>query len=322
MRIAVIGRVLNEDDIIEAFVRHHLAYAERILLLDNGSTDRTLEILRALRAEGAPLTVMQSKAVFFNEREYNTLLYRIADHAFKPDWILPLDVDEFVDTRQASLHDCLAAVPPEVQAARFTLWNYFADGLDTTDLLVPRRNVMRDATNRQVPKCAIRGGFSEQIAVLPGNHETLINGELASPTDVPDVPLAHYPVRHPVQFVLKAAMGRLKVLATGAPSIEAGHSGHYTHMLEALIRNPAEIFGDARRMAGVLPDFPLVEDPIRYAGSDLRYTEPADVIVKSLRSLATFASDLAASHGRLLDQHPEARAKLYEAAVQAEVLLT
>jgi glycosyltransferase involved in cell wall biosynthesis len=316
-----VGRVLNEDDIVEAFVRHHMAYAERILLLDNGSNDRTLEILRALRAEGAPLTVVHSQAVFFNEQEYNTLLYRIADKAFTPDWVLHLDVDEFLDTRRGSLTETLAMVPPEMQAASFALWNYFANGLDASDLLVPRRMVMRDAEDRKILKCAIRGGLSEQITVLPGNHDAVIGGMRVATAHLPDLPLAHYSTRHPVQFIVKAALGRLKVLASGEPSIQNGHSDHYTHMLDALMRNPVEIFGNLERMQGTLPVIPLVEDPLHYAGSDLRYTAPINPIAKAIQSIANYASELAVSHGKLLDADPAARTRLVEASLKAEVII-
>jgi len=59
------SRVLNEDDILEAFVRHHAALVDHHIFLDNGSSDRSLAILRALQAEGLPLTVLQTRAAHF-----------------------------------------------------------------------------------------------------------------------------------------------------------------------------------------------------------------------------------------------------------------
>jgi hypothetical protein len=60
MRLVAASRVLNEDDILEAFVRHHAALVDHHIFLDNGSSDRSLAILRALQAEGLPLTVLQT----------------------------------------------------------------------------------------------------------------------------------------------------------------------------------------------------------------------------------------------------------------------
>jgi predicted transcriptional regulator YdeE len=50
MRLVAITSVKNESDIVEAFVRHTLAASDYLVVLDNGSTDGTLDILRALDA--------------------------------------------------------------------------------------------------------------------------------------------------------------------------------------------------------------------------------------------------------------------------------
>ena len=57
-RIVAISSVKNEIDIIEPFVGHALAHADHIVVAD-GDTDGTLEILRALQHEGLPLTVVE-----------------------------------------------------------------------------------------------------------------------------------------------------------------------------------------------------------------------------------------------------------------------
>ncbi len=51
MRLTAVTRVFNEEDIIEPFIRHHAAFAAAHILLDNGSGDRTLDILASLRRE-------------------------------------------------------------------------------------------------------------------------------------------------------------------------------------------------------------------------------------------------------------------------------
>ncbi|MBQ1762801.1 MAG: glycosyltransferase family 2 protein, partial [Aquincola sp.] len=52
-----LGMVKNEADIVEAFVRHNLHFVDLMVLLDNGSTDGTRDILEALQKEGLPLLV-------------------------------------------------------------------------------------------------------------------------------------------------------------------------------------------------------------------------------------------------------------------------
>ena len=53
MRLAGIAIVRNECDIVEAFVRHNEAVLDRLYILDNDSSDGTLEILQRSRRDTA-----------------------------------------------------------------------------------------------------------------------------------------------------------------------------------------------------------------------------------------------------------------------------
>ena len=324
--LVAVTRVLNEDDIIEAFVRHTLAFVDRMVLLDNGSIDRTAAIVAQLRAEGAPLVLLQARSAAFSEEAHNTLLYHTAREAFAPSWVLPLDADEFLDSRSNDLRSRLAALPPDVPAVRATLRNYFADGLDATDLLVPRRMVMRDATERGVSKCFLRGGLASSLTLEAGNHAAWLGPDsLREPLPLADLPglvLAHYPVRHPVQGVAKAVLGRLKVLAAGGGAERVAQTAnHYSPFLDALCRDPAALLRDGAYMSSTLPPFPLVEDPLPYAGAPLRYTVAGDPVMKALQAAAHAAQQLAQSHGELLDADPAMR-RMVEAQALRTALLT
>ena len=322
MKVVAVSRVMNEDDIIEAFVRHTLAHADHILLLDNGSTDWTMDILAALRAEGLPLTVLQGRAPIHSELQYNTLLYHTADQAFAPDWVLHLDADEFLDTRQADLRARLGAVAADAMAVMLPLRNYFAEGVDATEPLVPRRMVLRDAADRGVRKCMLRGRQSAELTVGAGNHQAWVGGAPVSQAPVSELPLAHYPERHPVQTVIKSALGRFKVLAAGGgPEVVDAINSHYSNVLKLLCDDPGALFHDRARMGGALPAMPLVEDPIRYDGGVLRHTRASDPVMKALRSLANAVELLAASHGALLDANPTARARLHADALRTELVI-
>jgi hypothetical protein len=49
--------VRNEEDILEAFVRHHGTLVDRLAIVDHRSSDRTPEILESLLAERFSLDV-------------------------------------------------------------------------------------------------------------------------------------------------------------------------------------------------------------------------------------------------------------------------
>jgi hypothetical protein len=66
-------------------------------VLDNGSTDGTLDVLHALQREGLPLDVHEDRSLgkFLSQR-VNRLAQEFAVGQYGADWVLPLDADEFV----------------------------------------------------------------------------------------------------------------------------------------------------------------------------------------------------------------------------------
>jgi glycosyltransferase involved in cell wall biosynthesis len=73
VRLITVTRVRNEDDIVEAFVRHHAVLVDHMILLDDGSTDRTPDILAALTAEGLPISVYRGQSATFVESAHKHL---------------------------------------------------------------------------------------------------------------------------------------------------------------------------------------------------------------------------------------------------------
>lgn len=89
-----ISMVRNEADVIRANVLHHLAMGlDRLVIVDNGSTDGTDRVLEDL-ARQFPKVRWSRDDMPFEQSDLFTSLAREA-HAEGADWVLPLDADEF-----------------------------------------------------------------------------------------------------------------------------------------------------------------------------------------------------------------------------------
>ena len=91
-----ISMIKNEADIIEASIRHNLAYVDLMVVIDNASTDGTREILEAMRQEGLPLLIMDDPVFGHFQSEKVTQAYRMVAPVFNPDLVYLLDADEFL----------------------------------------------------------------------------------------------------------------------------------------------------------------------------------------------------------------------------------
>jgi hypothetical protein len=307
VRLVAVSRVLNEEDVIEAMVRHHAALVDHHVILDNGSVDRTIEILAALRAEGVSVSVFQNLSVMFAEEQFNTQLYDVAVGAHAADWVLFLDADEFVDARRVvDLRALLAAVPPQFASLGVQMINYDGPTEATLhEINVAQKFVRRVAAPIGVWKVFVRASAGGQrITINAGNHSVNVDGVFEDPPRQDVFLLAHFPNRGPFHWAGKAVTGWLKVLAAGEMEANPGRSGHYQVTFDHLVKDPQAWISWALQTAGngVPPaSAGLVEDPIVYLGQPLIYTEKVDYAWRSLRLLLANTERLANAHGAVVE---------------------
>lgn len=302
-KIVSVTRILNEDDIIEAFVRHNAAHAGQMLFLDNGSTDRTLDILRALQAEGFALTVFQTLSISFDEMAANSWSYQVASQIFGAGWVVFLDADEFIATPHAVRLSSL--LPAAENAVTVPLINYVQTREDDASIaVVPWRQRWRHPGETGVVKLMLRAGLPD-IVIEAGNHGAYAAGAKLPAVPLPGVALAHYPRRHGWQIVQKMCAGWLKAAAAGRGGML--HSRHYLSPFETLRDRPWEVLlGDY--FSRELDRAQAVEAPLAYLGGPLAYWQKTDPAMKAAQCFLQFAERLALQHGRLIDEAPQARA--------------
>jgi glycosyltransferase involved in cell wall biosynthesis len=308
MKIVGVIRVLNESDIIEAVLRHHLAQIDQVVVLDDGSCDGTVEIIRKLIEEGLKIYLVEERCVFFSEVKKNTFLYNLARDRFGADWVMFFDSDEFLDVSQAgcTLRNYLAALPASVDGIHIRLANYIDSVYDNqSEIIVPKRMVWRHIEPHDVLKVILRAAAGVTIAA--GNHGAQgAHGCLAiSRSD--QIVYGHYYRRSGWQELSKSLIGRLKVMAAGADEVRRGSSAHYCGNFNAIVDKPEKILKE-KGFFFQLPDPRIMHVyPLPYEGGPLRYTATTDYKSKMIRVLLNYGFDLAKEFGAVMDLHPEIR---------------
>jgi glycosyltransferase involved in cell wall biosynthesis len=180
VKIVAATRLFNEDDIVEAFVRHNANFVDHLIFLDNGSVDRTIEILMHLKDEGFSTSLLRQKCCFFLESLQNTILYNTAARYSGADWVVFLDADEFLDTRKSDVawRDRLSGLPGETACLKLNMINYQDSHLDNpAELVVPVRITRRWAEPHNVFKICLRGSLLDSAVVVDaGNHDAFMAG--------------------------------------------------------------------------------------------------------------------------------------------------
>ena len=316
LKIIAVTRVLNEADIIEALVRHTSAYVQHHIFMDNGSADGTVEILSALKQEGFPITVFQSRAVTFNEGDALTFMYNVASSEHSPDSVVYIDADEFIDDRQIEgglvhYHSNLTNADDPIECIRIPMVNYVATSKDNpAEPIVPVR-MRRRLPPSDAYKIILKGCLPQgDILIEHGSHSAHLQSRDLKSVVNRDLWLAHYSERSAFQYVTKFVRGWSKVLATGRSEVLKKTAYHYRPAYEFLRDTPQNLLRNEQFMGFKNETNEVILDPIEYRGGSLKYTGSPDEAMRAVRALMGFFQELAISHGNILEDISGAREKV------------
>lgn len=161
----VLTCVRDEEDVVGVFVQFYLAMGfDAVHVVDNGSADRTVEVVESLAAAGLPVT-LQIDARRGYER-YLTEWYRDAGERLRPRWLFFLDCDEFVLFPRGAAKPFLDALPPDVNRLQLEQKEMYPatppdprpGGFLLSRSSEPRFNETTKDVTRWDPAAVVRGG--------------------------------------------------------------------------------------------------------------------------------------------------------------------
>ena len=188
--LVVLGIMKNEALILQEWIDHYLWQgADKIILIDNGSSDNSMDIAQA-NERGGKVECISRPQKHRQEEHYRDAI-RAFDLRKKYEWLLIADLDEFWFCKDGSL---VGEVLREETYARVNLiyvnWTMFGSGgfvqqpVSVREAFVMRRHEMHDCTKwicrlphlRRVKNILIHNvsGY-DSARVVPGHNRFQLN---------------------------------------------------------------------------------------------------------------------------------------------------
>lgn len=205
--------VKNEQDIIEPFLRHNSRFFDAMIVIDNGSGDRTRDIALAVSREVPGIFVTDFRTRAHDQAILLSRAMAFVQSAFFADFIFLLDADEFLLADSAdALFDRIKAVP--VGRALKMPWRTYMP--DPAQAGAGPQDVLKVVTWRRTSdlggssKVALRhgGGINAGITLGQGSHRAFrADGRSMATTGFPGLEIAHLPIRSESQMLAKGVIG-------------------------------------------------------------------------------------------------------------------
>lgn len=223
--ITIIGMTKNSADVIEQFIRGNGLYADNFVLINNASTDDTLDIIKNLIAEGYKIDVFDDNEVAFLQGQKTNYLLQWVRDKYNPDWIVPLDDDEILTSIDGSdVREKIAQLDDD-KIYHIKWRNYIpTEEDDDNELCIMKRQTICFADKFDsyykvlIPK---KWANDPKLAIAPGNHDAI--GTDAPKAILNSLRIAHYPVRSKNQIISKALVGWTNYLAEPNRHPNVGH---------------------------------------------------------------------------------------------------
>ncbi len=219
--ITAIGVIKNSADIIENCIRCNSNVADNFVLLDNMSTDRTVEILESLKREGFQIEVIPDYEVAHTQYKKLTNLLYYCKEKYNSDVYIAIDDDEVLfaadnNMTGKNIKNYLKSLRDN-RSLYLIKWRvYFpSESDDSNEISLPKRqSYYFDESHVPYHKCIIPNAVLEDgsFVLQQGNHSAVGN-LIEHYYLIKELVMAHYPCRSIEQVTIKSVVGWLANLA-------------------------------------------------------------------------------------------------------------
>lgn len=215
VKAVMIAKVKNESDIIESFVRYHVNIFEKIVIIDNGSTDHTFAILTKLKSEGLNIEIInEGFSKFDSFRLANKYAYMIAKQE-KPDFLVLMDADEFLIAENGeNPKNVLKRLSKD--RVYYVKWRtYLYHEVKESSYFIPDNfEYYRDAEKEEFTKLIIPAELmlEKEIIIGEGNHDFKCINQVGTEA-LDTLKFAHYPVRSREQFEKQTLLNAINIIS-------------------------------------------------------------------------------------------------------------
>lgn len=218
-KIVSISMVKNEMDIIESFVRYNVNILDCMLILDNGSTDDTIQILKSLQKEGLPIYIFEDENKEYDQISHTNKLLKKAVYEFKASIVIPLDADEFIiSSKKGNPRSLIEKI--DNNTFFYSKWKTYVPTFMNNDKFLPLNiTFSRDDELDEFYKVIIPAELVKNydVRVSMGNHDLVYDNKYENNIEGifnENLRIAHFPIRSKEQVVSKVLVGWLNALCS------------------------------------------------------------------------------------------------------------
>lgn len=221
MKIISFTMVNNESEIIESFIRYNSNFVDKMVIIDNGCTDNTMEIVHLLQNEGYKVDTYDESLQPYDQFRLDNKYLNIITNKDKPDILIPLDADEFLTGKENPRKVIESLSLDQIYYVHWK-WYVLTGEENKNELFVPKRityRLVKDAWNSvdgtPVTKVFFPTKYFKQnhLTLTMGHHDVFGKGNI-NRHHLTNLSIAHFRAISSMQIISKTESYVMRDIAT------------------------------------------------------------------------------------------------------------